>query len=32
MHGSPGHELSHVTQMIRAFDLTEYVKIVGVLE
>ncbi len=32
MHGSPGHELSNVTQMIRAFDLTEHVKIVGVLE
>lgn len=32
MHGSLWNELSHITQIIRAFELTEYVKIVGVLE
>lgn len=32
MHGSPGYELSNITQMIRAFDLTEHVKLVGILE
>jgi hypothetical protein len=32
MHGSPGFELSNITQMIRAFDLTEHVKLVGIFE
>ena len=32
MYGAPGHELSHITQVIRAFDLTESVKLVGILE
>ncbi len=32
LHGSPGQELSHITHMIRTFELTENVKLLGVLD